>query len=208
MKKVVRSTLRNALSRSTLVTSLAGDGLLVRFRSTSIALLAVVAAVGLGLTGFIAQLGWPTVSSGPIPSGPRLGVVRNDPLVQPRVAPSRAGSPERVLTGALRDSVAAPPNTATATSPQLEDPARSVSTEPQPSHPGAGSPAAPNPPPTLVDLPAKSNPGSPGTQPQGDEPTPSPQAMSDDSPGKSGESHGQGNAYGHGEHGKPDWAGH
>jgi hypothetical protein len=80
--------LRQALSNAVLGSSLAGDGLLVRLRSTSIALLAVVAAVGLGLVAFISQMGWPAVFSGPIPAGPELGVVRNDPISAP-LAPAR-----------------------------------------------------------------------------------------------------------------------
>ncbi|HXS33854.1 MAG TPA: hypothetical protein VN758_08800 [Solirubrobacterales bacterium] len=50
--------------------SLAGDGMLLRLRNASIALVAAVAAVGLGLTLFIAQLGFPTVFSSPIPGNP------------------------------------------------------------------------------------------------------------------------------------------
>lgn len=50
--------------------SLAGDGMLLRLRNASIALVATVAAVGLALTLFISQLGFPTVVSGPIPDGP------------------------------------------------------------------------------------------------------------------------------------------
>lgn len=50
--------------------SLAGDGMLLRLRNASIALVATVAAVGLGLTLFISQLGFPAVFSGPIPDGP------------------------------------------------------------------------------------------------------------------------------------------
>jgi hypothetical protein len=50
--------------------SLAGDGMLLRLRNASIALVATVAAVGLGLTLFISQLGFPAVFSSPIPGSP------------------------------------------------------------------------------------------------------------------------------------------
>jgi hypothetical protein len=50
--------------------SLAGDGMLLRLRNASIALVGAVAAVGLGLTLFISQLGFPAVFSGPIPDNP------------------------------------------------------------------------------------------------------------------------------------------
>jgi hypothetical protein len=50
--------------------SLAGDGMLLRLRNASIALVAAITAVGLGLTLFIAQLGFPGVFSSPIPGNP------------------------------------------------------------------------------------------------------------------------------------------
>lgn len=43
--------------------------MLVRLRSTSIALLGVVTAIGLGLVAFISQLGWPGIVNSPIPNG-------------------------------------------------------------------------------------------------------------------------------------------
>jgi len=88
----VASRLRQALSDTVLGSSLAGDGLLVRLRSTSIAILAAVAVVGLGLVAFISQLGWPAVSSGPIPAGPEPGVVRNDPIAAPRLFVSQSST--------------------------------------------------------------------------------------------------------------------
>lgn len=58
--------------------SLAGDGMLLRLRNASIALVAAVAAVGLGLTLFISQLGFPAVFNGPIPDNPaKAGNVRS-----------------------------------------------------------------------------------------------------------------------------------
>ncbi|HEX8689347.1 MAG TPA: hypothetical protein VF729_03800, partial [Solirubrobacterales bacterium] len=43
--------------------SLLGEGLPERLRSTSIALLGIVAAVGLGIVGFALQLGFPLIAS-------------------------------------------------------------------------------------------------------------------------------------------------
>jgi hypothetical protein len=71
MIALVLSRARHVLSHSVLGSSLAGDGLLVRLRSTSIGLLGVVTAVGLGLIAFIAQLGWPGAFNAPIPGSPR-----------------------------------------------------------------------------------------------------------------------------------------
>lgn len=50
--------------------SIAGDAMLPRLRNASIALVGAVAAVGLALTVFISQLGFPAVVSGPIPGPP------------------------------------------------------------------------------------------------------------------------------------------
>jgi hypothetical protein len=50
--------------------SLLGDGLPERLRSTSIALLGIIAAVGLGIVGFALQVGFPLVASAPLPEGP------------------------------------------------------------------------------------------------------------------------------------------
>jgi hypothetical protein len=78
MIALVLSRARHLLSHSVLGSSLAGDGLLVRLRSTSIGLLGLVTAVGLGLIAFIAQLGWPGVFNAPIPGSPHeAGTVHN-----------------------------------------------------------------------------------------------------------------------------------
>lgn len=78
--------------------SLAGDGMLLRLRNASIALVAAVAAVGLGLTLFIAQLGFPGAFSGPIPGSPaKVGTVHDSIALthSPGVAPSRSQSGAR-----------------------------------------------------------------------------------------------------------------
>jgi hypothetical protein len=70
MVVLVASRIRQALARSTFYSSVAGDSMLARLRSTTIALLGVVTAVGLGLVAFISQLGFPGVFDEPIPDGP------------------------------------------------------------------------------------------------------------------------------------------
>ena len=71
--------------------SLAGDGMLLRLRNASIALVGAVAAVGLGLTLFISQLGFPAVFSGPIPGNPAKAGSVHDAIAlthSPALAPS------------------------------------------------------------------------------------------------------------------------
>lgn len=58
------------LSRRAIGTTLAGDGLLIRLRSTSIGLLGAVAATGLGLIAFAANQDWPGAFNSPIPPAP------------------------------------------------------------------------------------------------------------------------------------------
>lgn len=220
----VRFKLRQTLSEAVLGSSLAGDGLLVRLRSTSIAMLAAVAVVGLGLVAFASQVGWPEVFSGPIPADRQLGVVRNDPIAPPRTGPGARA--ERPAPAVRRN----PMGGRTASAPgdgagPVGDLAPSSQVGPSPAPPGAGAPApAHAPPPADVAAPeavvvaAPARPGEPPVK----APEPSPPAASpSSSPGRSGESHGHApegppgqssgggppaSAGGNG-HGKPDWAG-
>src|SRR6187399_278902 len=74
----VASKIGQAFSRSLGSLSLADGSILLRMRRASIALLALVGAVGLGLIVFISQLGWPGVVSGPLPGPPtQAGTVHN-----------------------------------------------------------------------------------------------------------------------------------
>jgi hypothetical protein len=85
--------------------SLAGDGMLLRLRNASIALVGAVAAVGLGLTLFISQLGFPAVFNGPIPGNPaEAGRVHNAiALTQgPAVGPSSPAPSSRSSAAASR----------------------------------------------------------------------------------------------------------
>ncbi len=87
MIALVLSRARHLLSSSVFGSSLAGDGLLVRLRSTSIGLLGVVTAVGLGLVAFISQLGWPGVFNAPIPGSPHEAARVHDAIALTRQAP-------------------------------------------------------------------------------------------------------------------------
>ncbi len=78
--------------------------MLVRLRSTSIALLSLVTAIGLGLTAFIAQLGWPGVFNGPIPGTPaKVGTVHGAIALK-----QEAGAPSQPRSGASPSDSASP----------------------------------------------------------------------------------------------------
>ena len=85
MVVAVASKVGQSVSQSLGGLSLASGSMLVRLRRTSIALLALVGAVGLGLIVFISQLGWPAVISGPLPGVPEKSgtVERGVALTQP-----------------------------------------------------------------------------------------------------------------------------
>jgi hypothetical protein len=220
----VHFKLRQSLSETVLGSSLAGDGLLVRLRSTSIAMLATVAAIGLGLVAFASQIGWPEVFSGPIPTGPQLGVVRNDPIAAPRgergARAARAALAARGNRSPAR-TVSAPSDAASVGGLA---PSRQTGSSPaEPPAPDAPAPTHATPPPAdtapeAVPVTAPARPGGPPAE----APEPSPPAASpSSSPGQSGESHGHapeappGQSGGgppswaaNGDHGKSDGAGH
>jgi hypothetical protein len=150
----VLSRLRQALSQHVSGSSLAGDGMLVRIRSTSIALLSLVTAIGLGLIIFIAQQGWPEVFSGAIPAAPRAAVVHNDTIVLPpagstggpagRPAGGTAGGASAGSTASPRHAPSTDGGSALAGSRQVVADAPSAHTAPvaaQPSPTPAPSPA-------------------------------------------------------------------
>jgi hypothetical protein len=89
--------------------SIAGDAMLPRLRNASIALVGAVAAVGLALTFFISQLGFPAVFSGPIP-GP----------------PAKAGSVHDAVALTQSGSAATPAPAPGISSPAAVAPAHSV----------------------------------------------------------------------------------
>ena len=61
------------LLRSVCRISVFGDGVLERARSTSLALLGTIAAIGLAIVAFALQLGWPIGTDGPLPNAPQEG---------------------------------------------------------------------------------------------------------------------------------------
>lgn len=110
------SKARQTLTRTVFGSNLAGDGMLVRLRSTSIALLGVVTAIGLGLVAFISQLGWPGIVNSPIPSGPaEAGSIHSaialtrERVVTPPHSPRQVHSPRSGAAAPPRiDAVSAP----------------------------------------------------------------------------------------------------
>lgn len=215
----VLSRLGQTLSRRLSGSSLFGDGMLVRLRSTTIGLLGLVAAVGLGLIAFISQQGWPGVFSGPLPVSPAPRVVHNDTitLVRPvRRVPVRDSNrppPDGVMTQAPGTGVPAPSvDSELAGSDQAGTPTTDPAVHPAAAHPGPGPQGSPSPAPTATPAPTAAR-----------APAPEPPAVpvlgepEDDSPGHSGESPGHsgdppghsGESHGNSLHtsGPPAWAG-
>jgi hypothetical protein len=207
MNVAVVSRLRQVLSDTVLGSSLAGDGLLIRLRSTSIAMLAVVAIVGLGLIAFISQLGWPTVFSGPIPPGPALGVVRNDPIAAPR-APAgprahAARAARRAAASRARSTreVATPSTPAPGIAPSRQTgPVAEAPTPVQPTPPNPPAQPAPAPPTDVATTPVVNAepPASDGGA------TPKPSGSQGDAPVKSSKGNGHGRGGGGGRDSRAD----
>jgi competence protein ComEC len=77
-----------------------GVRMLLRMRRASIALLALVGAVGLGLIVFISQLGWPGVVSGPLPGPPtEAGTVHNAIALSEAARGGDAAGPAAIAAG-------------------------------------------------------------------------------------------------------------
>lgn len=131
--------------------SVAGDSLPVRLRSTTIGLVGLAAAVGLGLVAMISQQGWPDPINAPFPQAPRLGVVRNDPLALP---PASQPSPRSGRDHSRVAKTHSPPSSPTVAAVdthldgarQLEGPASEPTPAPEapespPESQGQGSPS-------------------------------------------------------------------
>jgi hypothetical protein len=173
MAVVVLSKTRQALSRGLLGSSLAGDGMLVRLRSTTIGLLGLVTFVGLALIAFVSQIGWPGVLSGPLPAAPAPGVVQNDTiaLVQAETHPllaTRGGAGGRPQTTANRHG-----ETASSVESDVADADQLTEAPAEP-------PVLPDPGPSGP--PAQTAPG-PVSQPTGQEPPTSAPASGEDEDG-------------------------
>lgn len=203
---------RQTLRRSArLGAGLAGDGLLIRLRSTTIAMLGVVAAVGLALVAVALQAGWPSVLSGPLPQAP-AAFARNATIVAPALPARSHGSTGRQRR---RSNAAAPAPRAptpeselTAANP-VESPAPGsppASHQPQsPESQSHGTPSnpAPVPSPEASPAPTPDHDPAPAAPPAKEGSSPPVVAAPESSPGHSGESHGH--HYGGG---PPPWAGH
>lgn len=146
----VASRLGHAVARAVSPSALVGNGMLIRLRSTTIGILGLVAAVGLGLVGIVSQQGWPGVLGGPLPQAPSR-LVENDPISAPppafrRLAPvgHRAARPSRT---ARQGGPAAPVNASVS-------PGDPIGTSPPPT-PGSGDgqPQAQAPPTVVAQAP-------------------------------------------------------
>lgn len=203
----VPSKLGHAVSRALSGQSLIGDGMLVRLRSSTLGILGLVAAVGLGLVAFISQQGWPEGLTGPLPQAPGPDFVRNDPIAAPALASanpltgSRGGQSARGREGT-------PPSESPSAASELTA-ARQVGA-PAPQPPPSPEQPAPGPQGTSPSVPSPASTPSTEREPAparpagGESAAPPVAAGSDeDSPGQSGEEHG----HHHGS-GPPSWAGH
>src|SRR5690349_24005789 len=94
MHDVVGSNLYTRLSRSLRLSSIAGDGLPERMRTTAFAFLGLTAALGLALVAIFAQLSFPVLSPAPAPGGPL-----DDSAVSAAVALDRGPTVAALLEG-------------------------------------------------------------------------------------------------------------
>jgi hypothetical protein len=200
----VLSKARHTLSQVVLGSSLAGDGLLVRVRSTSIGLLGLITAIGLGLIAYVSNQGWPDVFSGPLPQGPVPTLVHNDTIVGPSLSPGVAGG--HGLGPSRRGAVSSQPPAGTPRggNSQLGG-SHQVTGQGKGQPPPAGqAPPAAQPSPTEPSQPADTAPAPSPTPvsapPSSEQPSRQVAAAAEghDSPGKSGEPHGKsGESHGH-----------
>jgi hypothetical protein len=199
----VASRLKKAIARSVAPSVLVGDDMLIRLRSTTIGILGLVAAVGLGLVGFVSNQGWPGVIGGPLPQAPTR-IVENEAISASTPAPSgtkqsshrhRAGatSPSRRTQGG---------GAATAPSAAVTPAGPAGASAPHTPDGGGGQPQAPsNPspqPPVVAQVPPDEGRPTRGSASESQGPTTSPSGHSGDWRGKSNEVHGRsGEAPGH-----------
>jgi len=191
----VVSRLGQAVARAVSPSTLVGDGMLVRLRSTTIGILGLVAAVGLGLVGFVSNQGWPGVFGGPLPQAPTR-LVENDSISAPPVALRRSVQGGRHHPG--RGSAHASPDSGP------EGSAVPVNTGVSPGDPiGASPPSAPGPGggQTPTQAPPANTPPTVVAQAPLDEkhptkgsPTPASPGPTTSSPGHSGEAPGHSGA--------------
>lgn len=165
----VLSRIGQAFSHSLGGLSLAQDSMLLRLRRASLALLALIGAVGLGLVVFISQLGWPAVLSGPLPAGPAKVKVQDGLALTQPTSRGRSGAAgtQSGKGGLAAGGVAEGTRQHASRNPgesRLGGSRELAGTPSAPPNPAAGTPPAPAPSPPasepapVVSVPAPSNP--------------------------------------------------
>jgi hypothetical protein len=200
---------KRAQPRRPTLPSLLGDGMPERLRSTSIALIGTVAAIGLGTVAFVLQLGLPSVVSGPLPeppAKPRAVAERDrvdrtaatEPAAIP-AAPSAAGNGgSQVPDSSAPSPTAAGEPSGGAVLVTRPPPARSRPERPAPQPASAESPSAEAPPPAAPPV-EPSAAASEVPPPTAEVP---PQSPAPTHPGN-GNAYGKGNGNGVGNGGEP-----
>jgi len=192
----VASRLKKTIARSFAPSVLVGDDMLVRLRSTTIGILGLVTAVGLGLVGFVSNQGWPGVSGGPLPQPPSR-LVQNDSISSPPVALRRSvqGGRHRPGRGSAHASPGSGPEGSAAPVDTGVSPGGPVGASP-PAAPGndngqAQAPAASTPPTVVAEAPpSQAPPAKAPSSPAPSTPTTSSPGHSGKAPGHSGDSPG------------------
>lgn len=191
----VASRLKKAIARSVGPSALVGDDMLIRLRSTTIGILGLIAAVGLGLVGFASNQGWPGVFGGPLPQAPPR-LVENDSISAPPVAPRRSaqGGRHNPARGSAHASPASGPEGSavpvdTGVSPS--DPVGATPTTPGSDNGQAQVPATSTPPTVVAEAPpSEEHPTKASSSPEPSAPTTSSPGHSGEAPGHSGDSPG------------------
>lgn len=192
----VASKLKKAIARSFAPSVLVGDDMLVRLRSTTIGILGLVTAVGLGLVGFVSNQGWPGVFGGPLPQPPPR-LVQNDSISPPPVALRRSvqGGHHRPGRGSVHASPGSGPKGSAAPVDTGVSPGGPVGASP-PAAPGndngqAQAPATSAPPTVVAEAPPSQGPPAKApSSPVPPTPTTSSPGHSGKAPGHSGDSPG------------------
>lgn len=201
----VASKLGQAVARAVSPSTLIGDGMLVRLRSTTIGILGLVAAVGLGLVGFVSHQGWPGVFGGPLPQAPSRLVENDSIAAPPPVAPRRTaqGGRHRPGRSSAHGSPGSGPTRSTAPVDTDVSARNPIGASPPVSPGGNGGhtgASVTSPPPTVVaeappgeDHPTKGPSKSQPAQPTTSSPGHSGEAPghSDEAPGHSGDAPGR-----------------
>ncbi len=197
------------VSRALSGSSLAGSGMLIRLRSSTLGILGLVAATGLALIAFASLQGWPGVLTGPLPQAPGPDLIRNDPIVAPAGEPAAGIVGRRIASRSTsRRQRSRPPRSGGASAltvgrqvdPGAGQPQPVAPPSPEASPPGAAAddaqPAPASNSPSVESAPANARPATSGN---GSTPV---AAGSDESTDQSGPGHGK-----HHGSGPPSWAG-